>query len=133
MGILITIYLQDTPRLFVDKTADPLDSASSCQSPDSWLGNALNKLKLVHVQNSLKHCEYLNVVPQDFTVPLSTTLAQAFASFPTSSHGESLTVNDQCFKLSIIYENYFKIIFASYQRQSNPIETEDLSYEQHPH
>ena len=87
MGILITIYLQDTPRLFVDETANPLDSASSSQSSDSWLGNALNKLKLVHVQNSLKHCEYLNVVPQDFTVPLSTTLAQAFASFPTSSHG----------------------------------------------
>ena len=120
MGILITIYLQDAPCLFVDETADPLDSASSCQSPDSWLGNALNKLKLVHIPNSLKHCDYLNVVPQDFTVPLSTTLAQAFASFPTSSHGERLTMNDKHLELSIIYENYFKIIFASYQRQSNP-------------
>ena len=55
MGILITIYLQDTPRLFVDKTADPLDSASSCQSPDSWLGNALNKFKLINVQSRQEH------------------------------------------------------------------------------
>ena len=117
MGILITIYLQDTPRLFVDETADPLDSASSCQSPDSWLGNALNKLKLVHVQNSLKHCEYLNVVPQDFTVPLSTTLAQAFASFPASSHGESLTVNDQHFKDFPLSK---KITSRSYLLVTNP-------------
>ena len=43
MGMIITIYLQDTPRLFVDETTDPLDSASSSQSSDSWLGNALNK------------------------------------------------------------------------------------------
>ena len=92
MGMIITIYLQDTPRLFVDETTDPLDSASSSQSPDSWLGNALSKLKLFHVQNSLKHCDYLNVVPQDFTVPLSTTLAQAFPSFSASSHDESFAV-----------------------------------------
>ena len=92
MGIIITIYLQDTPRLFVDETADPLDSASSSQSPNSWLGNALNKLKLVHVPNSLKHCDYLNVVPQDFTVPLSTSLTQAFPSFTASSHDGSFAV-----------------------------------------
>ena len=76
MGILITIYLQDTPRLFVDETADPLDSASSCQSPDSWLGNALN------------------VVPQDFTVPLGTSFAQAFPSFPATGHNECFPVYD---------------------------------------
>ena len=94
MGILITIYLQDTPRLFVDETANPLDSASSSQSPDSWLGNALNKLKLVHVPNSLKHCDYLNVVPQDFTVPLGTSFAQAFPSFPATGHNECFAVYD---------------------------------------
>ena len=47
MGILITIYLQDTPRLFVDETTDPLDSASSGQSSDSWLGDALDRFRLV--------------------------------------------------------------------------------------
>ena len=92
MGILITINLQDTPRLFVDETANPLDSASSSQSPDSWLSYALNKSKLDHVQNNLRHCDYLNVVPQDFAVSLSTSLAQAFPSFPASSHDECLAV-----------------------------------------
>ena len=92
MGKIIIIYLQDTPRLFVDETTDPLDSTSSSQSPDSWLGNALNKLKLVHVQNSLKHCDYLNVVPKDLTVPLGTSFAQAFASFSASCHHASFTM-----------------------------------------
>ena len=92
IGMIITLYLQDTPRLFVDETTDPLDSASSSQSSDSWLGNALNKLKLVHVPNSLKHCDYLNVVPQDLAVPLSTSLTQAFPSFTASSHDGSFAV-----------------------------------------
>merc|ERR1719228_678393 len=61
-------HLQDTPRLFIDETTDPLDSASSGQSSDSWLGNALN------------------VVPQDFAMPLSTALTQALSSFAASSH-----------------------------------------------
>ena len=52
----VEIYLQDAPRLLIDETTNPLDSASSSQSSDSWLGDALNKFKLVHVQNSLEYC-----------------------------------------------------------------------------
>ena len=56
LGMLVKIYLQDAPRLLIDETTNPLDSASSSQSSDSWLGNALNKFRLVNVQNSPEYC-----------------------------------------------------------------------------
>ena len=40
------IYLQDTSGLFIDETADPLDSSSSCQSSNGRLGDALNNTTL---------------------------------------------------------------------------------------
>ena len=40
------IYLQDTSGLFIDETADPLDSSSSCQSSNGRLGDALNNTSL---------------------------------------------------------------------------------------
>merc|ERR1712055_1112935 len=49
-------HLQDAPRLLIDETTNPLDSASSSQSSNSWLGNALN------------------VIPQDFAMPLGASL-----------------------------------------------------------
>merc|ERR1719221_369630 len=64
-------HLQDAPSLFIDETANPLDSASSGQSSDSWLGNALN------------------VIPQDFAVPLGASLTQTLSSFATSSHDDN--------------------------------------------
>merc|ERR1719150_1867679 len=64
-------HLQDAPRLLIDETTNPLDSASSSQSSDRWLGDALN------------------VIPQDFTMPLGASLPQALSSFATSSHNDS--------------------------------------------
>merc|ERR1719402_1614045 len=62
-------HLQDTPGLFIDEPADPLDSSSSCQSSDGGLGDALD------------------VVPQDLTMPLSAALSETLASFAAASHG----------------------------------------------
>ena len=63
IGMSVEIYLQDAPRLLIDETTNPLDSTSSSQSSDSWLGNALNKFKLVHVHNSLEYCRLPECYP----------------------------------------------------------------------
>jgi len=62
-------HLQDTSGLFIDETAYPLDSSSSCQSSNSRLGDALN------------------VVPQDLAMPLGAAFSKTLASFATASHG----------------------------------------------
>merc|ERR1712210_289191 len=61
--------LENTPGLLVDKPTDTFDATPPCKSPDSRLGDTLD------------------VVPQDLAMPLGTSLAQAFASFSSSSHG----------------------------------------------
>merc|ERR1719290_35806 len=61
-------HLQDTSGLFIDETAYPLDSSSSCQSSYSRLGDALN------------------VVPQDLTMPLGAALSKALATLTSPRH-----------------------------------------------
>ena len=58
--------LEDTAGLFVDQAADTLDSTTSGETSDGWLGDALD------------------VITQDFSVTLGATLAQTFTSFTTS-------------------------------------------------
>ena len=42
-----------------------------------------------------KDAIYLNVVPQDFAMPLGTALTQALSSFAASSHDDRALVNDR--------------------------------------
>merc|ERR1719234_141537 len=60
--------LEYTPGFLIDEATDPLHTTPPSKSADCRLGDALD------------------VVPQHFAMPLSTTLAQAFASFASSSH-----------------------------------------------
>ena len=62
-------HFQHPTSLFVDKTRNMFDASTTSQTLDSWLSNTLN------------------VVPQDFAMALSTPLAQAFATLPTTRHG----------------------------------------------
>ena len=78
-------YLENTPGLLVDETTDPFDATPPCKSPDCRLGDALL------ISNQQRHSKsrmlYLDVVPQHLAMSLGTSLAQAFASFASSSHG----------------------------------------------
>jgi len=60
--------LEDTSRLFVDEARDTLDTTATSQSSDGWLGNTLD------------------VISQDLSVSLGSTLSQTFTSFTTSRH-----------------------------------------------
>ena len=40
--------LEDSPGLLVDEARDPLDSSTTSQPPDSWLGDALDVFTAVH-------------------------------------------------------------------------------------
>merc|ERR1719376_253411 len=60
--------LENTPGLFIDESADPLDTTPPSKSSDCRLGDALN------------------VVPQHLAMPLGSTFAQALASFASASH-----------------------------------------------
>ena len=60
--------LEDTSGLFVDESADSLDSTSASQSTDGGLRDTLD------------------VVTKDFPVTLSASLSKTFASFTTSRH-----------------------------------------------
>merc|ERR550519_2162869 len=62
--------LENTPGLLVDQPTDPFGATPPCKSTDSRLGDPLN------------------VVTQHLAMSLSTSLAQAFASFASSRHGE---------------------------------------------
>ena len=59
-------YLEDTSGLLVDKSGDSLDSTSSCQSSDCWLGDSLD------------------VVSQNLAMSLGSSLTQTFTSFTSS-------------------------------------------------
>ena len=59
---------ENSTGLFVDKARDTLDSTTTSQTPDGWLGNSLD------------------VVSQHLTVTLCTSLSESLASFTTSSH-----------------------------------------------
>ena len=60
--------LEDTSGLFVDQTGDSLDTTSTSETTDSWLGDALD------------------VIPKDFSVTLGAAFAESFTSFSTSRH-----------------------------------------------
>ena len=60
--------LQHTPGLFIDQSRDTLHTTSAGQTSDCWLGNTLD------------------IVSQDFPVPLCTTLSKTFASFSSAWH-----------------------------------------------
>merc|ERR1719209_945847 len=61
-------HLENTPGLLIDETADPHDTTPSSKPPDCRLGDALD------------------VVPQHLAMSLGPSLAQALASFTSSSH-----------------------------------------------
>ena len=60
--------LENTASLLVDQTRDPLDTAPPGQAPDCWLSDALD------------------VVSENLAMPLGSSLAEALATFATSSH-----------------------------------------------
>ncbi len=64
-------HLEDTTSLFVDKTRDALNTTSACKSADSRLGDALD------------------VVSQDLSVALSTTLSEYLSSLSSAGHFSS--------------------------------------------
>merc|ERR1711887_442344 len=66
--------LKNAPGLLIDETTDPFHTSPPCKSPDCRLGDALN------------------VVPQHLAMPLSSSLAQAFASFASPSHDGCLLI-----------------------------------------
>ena len=76
-------YLENTPGLLVDEATDSLHTTPSSKSPDCRLGDTLlfKSAKMFNV-NLL----YLDVIPQHLAMSLGTSLAQALASFASSSH-----------------------------------------------
>ena len=61
-------HLQHASGLLVDQAGDTLHTATTRQTPDGGLGDALD------------------VIPQHLTVPLRASLSQSLASFAASSH-----------------------------------------------
>ena len=61
-------HLQHASGLLVDQAGDTLHAATTRQTPDGGLGDALD------------------VIPQHLTVPLRASLSQSLASFAASSH-----------------------------------------------
>ncbi|KAK9145838.1 hypothetical protein Sjap_005741 [Stephania japonica] len=61
-------YLEHSPGLFVDQSADPLHASSPSEPSDRRLGDALD------------------VVAQHLSVPLRASLAQALAALASSRH-----------------------------------------------
>ena len=59
---------EDTTGLFVDQTRDTLDTTTTGKTTDGWLGDTLD------------------VITQDFPVPLGTPLSESFSSFATTRH-----------------------------------------------
>lgn len=60
--------LEDTSGLFVDQTGDSLDTASSSQTTDGWLGDTLD------------------VITKNLSVTLGAAFAETFTSFTTTRH-----------------------------------------------
>ena len=60
--------LQHSAGLLVDQTADALDASTTCQTTNGWLSDALD------------------VVPQNFAMPLGSSLAQSFSALAASGH-----------------------------------------------
>eukprot|EP00040_Diaphanoeca_grandis_P019882 m.105336 g.105336 ORF g.105336 m.105336 type:complete len:122 (+) comp27638_c0_seq3:1133-1498(+) len=60
--------LEDTTGLFVDKTGDTLDTTTSSETTDCWLGDTLD------------------VITKNFSVTLGASFTESFSSFSSSSH-----------------------------------------------
>ena len=67
--------LEDTSGLLVDQTADTLDTTTAGQSTDGWLGDTLD------------------VITQDLSVALSTTLSKSLSSLSSAGHFEVCWLN----------------------------------------
>ena len=65
---MIKVYLQNTTSFFVDEPGDPLDAAPPSKTSNGGLGDALD------------------VVTKNLPVSLGSSLPQALATFPTSTH-----------------------------------------------
>merc|ERR1719347_232491 len=65
-------HLQDTPRLLIDETRDPLHTTPPGQSPDSRLSDPLD------------------VVSQHLAMPLGSSFPQSLASLTSASHCRAL-------------------------------------------
>jgi hypothetical protein len=63
---------QDTSDFFVDIAADSLDTATTSETPDCRLGDALD------------------VFPHHLPMPLGTTLSETFATFAATRHGNEV-------------------------------------------
>lgn len=61
-------HFENAARLLVDEAADALDTATTSQASNSRFGDALN------------------VITQNFTMPLSSSFTQSFAALATSRH-----------------------------------------------
>ncbi len=61
-------HLQHTAGLLVDQTGDTLDSAAASETTDGGFSDALD------------------VIPQNFTVTLSTSFPESFTAFASSRH-----------------------------------------------
>ncbi len=61
-------YLENTTGLFVNQARDALNSTTTSQTPDGWLGDALN------------------VVAEDLSVTLGTSLSKTFAALASARH-----------------------------------------------
>ena len=68
-GLLATAYyLENTPSLLVNKARDTLDTTTTSETADGWLGDALN------------------VVTKDLPVTLGASLSKTFASLASARH-----------------------------------------------
>ena len=67
--------LEDTSRLLVDETRDSLDSSSSRETTDGGLGDSLD------------------VVTQDLSVSLRSSLSESFSTFSSSRHCSSSLIS----------------------------------------
>ena len=70
-------HLQDTTGLFVDETADSLDTTSASKTADGGLGDTLD------------------VITQDFAMTLGAAFAEAFSSFSSSRHVACILILDE--------------------------------------
>ena len=89
MDIKDSTNLEDPPSLLVDQSGDPLDPASPGQAPDGRLGDSLD------------------VVAQDFPVPLGPSLAQSFTSFATARHSQAMYLVEKKGNLKLAINLHF--------------------------
>ncbi len=68
--------LENAPSFFVDEAGDTLDSATTSQPPDCWLGDALD------------------IVTKDLPVTLGASLAKTFTTLASARHVVVLFVFD---------------------------------------